>query len=278
VRRRFCAGAGAYDAVVDIRLVKLRLKAAVRQGLASRGIEVHRTRRGARRTLPAVLAHYRDLGLAPVTVIDVGVGAGTPELYAGFPEAGLVLVEALEEWRGHLDAIARDRGATVVLAAAGPEAGVIDIAVHRAPACSSILGSRAGDGDQPSRSVPVVRLDDVASEHGLGAPFVIKVDVEGAEIEVLSGALELLRETELVLLEVSLFELVPGTPQLHEVVGWMHDHGFVVADIYNGHNRLLDDSLAQVDIAFVQQDGRFRREHAYATAAQADALYRGWGY
>jgi FkbM family methyltransferase len=231
-----------------------------------------------RRTLPEVLSHYCKLGLAPATVIDVGVGAATPELYAGFPAARLVLIEALEEWRGHLDAIARDRGATVVLAAAGPQAGAIDIAVHRAPVCSAILGSRAGDGDQPSRSVPMVRLDDLVSEHGLQAPFAIKADVEGGEIEVLSGALEILQETELVLLEVSLFELVPGTPQLHDVVGWMHAHGFVVADIYNGHNRLLDDSLAQVDLGFVRQDGRFRREHAYATAAQADALYRDWGY
>lgn len=263
---------------VDVRTFKLRLKAAVRNELAARGIEIHRTRRGVRRTLPAVLAHYRGLGLAPATVIDVGVAAGTPDLYAGFPDAALVLVEALEEWANHLEAIARDRPATIVLAAAGPRAGAIDIAVHRAPVCSSILGSRAGDGEQPSRAVPMVRLDDVASAHGLRGPFVIKVDVEGAEIEVLSGALALLRETELVLLEVSLFELVPGTPQLHDVVSWMHDHGFVAADIYNGHNRLLDNSLAQVDIAFVQQDGRFRHEHAYATPAQADALYADWGY
>ncbi len=32
-----------------------------------------------------------------------------------------------------------------------------------------------------------------------------------------------------MLLEVSLFEFVPGAPQLHDVVAWMHAHGFVVA-------------------------------------------------
>ncbi len=81
-----------------------------------------------------------------------------------------------------------------------------------------------------------------------------------------------------MLLEVSLFQLVPGRAQLHDVVAWMHDHGFVVAALYNGHNRPLDGQLAQVDIAFVREDGRFRRDHAYATAAQADALYAQWGY
>ena len=81
-----------------------------------------------------------------------------------------------------------------------------------------------------------------------------------------------------MLLEVSLFELVAGMPEFHDVVSWMHERGFVVADFYDGHNRPLDGALAQTDVAFVRIDGRFRREHAYATAAQADDMYRSWGF
>ncbi len=247
--------------------------------LASRGIEVQRTERGLRRTLPAVLTHHRRLGLTPATIIDVGVGPGTPELYDAFLDAKLVLVEPLEEWRGHLEQLQRERLAEVVTAAAGRKTGSVEIAVHRVPACSSILGARHGDdAEAVPRAVPMVRLDDLALERGLEGPFVVKVDVEGAELEVLAGAQHVLRDSELVLLEVSLFELVPGAPQFHDVVSWMHDHGFVVADFYNGHNRPLDGALAQLDVAFVQLDGRFRREHAYASPAQADAMYRSWGF
>jgi FkbM family methyltransferase len=263
---------------VSVDSLRRRLRARALTALAARGIEVHGA--GAvRRTLPAVVAHYSRLGLAPATVIDVGVGPGTPELYAGFPDARLVLVEPLHEWRGQLEELQRTRGAEVVMAAAGEEPGQLELSVHRVLACSSLLGGRRGEDREPEqRTVEVVRLDDVAVERGLAGPFVVKVDVEGAELQVLAGAPEILRETELVLLEVSLFELVPGAPQLHDVVAWMHGHGFVVADLYNGHNRMLDGALAQLDVAFVQEDGRFRREHAYATAAQADALYRTWGY
>ena len=256
-----------------------RLIRRARAELALRGLEVHRTSAGVRRTLPAVLTHYRRLGLAPLTIVDVGVGPGTPELYEAFPGAKLVLVEPLEEWRSQLESTERERPTEVVMAAAGSNAGNVEIAVHRVPACSSMFGARRGDSDEPVRRVvAMVRLDDVARERRLAGPFVVKVDVEGGELEVLAGALDLLEESELVLLEVSLFELVPGAPQFHDVVSWMLDHGFVVADFYNGHNRPLDGALAQLDVAFVRLDGRFRRQHAYATAAQADALYKSWGF
>ena len=121
----------------------------------------------------------------------------------------------------------------------------------------------------------MVRLDDAITRPG---PYVLKADVEGGEIGVLNGAPQILTQSELVLLEVSFFELVEDMPQFHDVVACMHEHGFVVADLYNGQNRPLDGALAQMDVAFVQEGGRFRQEHQYATPAQADALYRQWHY
>jgi FkbM family methyltransferase len=262
-----------------VSALRRRIQPTIRRLLDGAGLEVRRTQAGVRRTLPAVLSHYRALGLAPATVIDVGVGPGTPDLYAAFPGVSLLLVEPLEEWRGALEELARTRSAEVIIAAAGSSPGSIEIAVHRVPACSSMFGGRRGDGSEaPRRSVPVITLDDLVAERRSPGPFVVKVDVEGGELEVLAGAAGVLREAELVLLEVSLFQLVPGAPQLHDVVAWMHEHGFVVAALYNGHNRPLDGQLAQIDIAFVPESGRFRGEHAYATPAQADALYRQWGY
>lgn len=258
--------------------LRTRLRARAMSALASHGIEVHRTR-GARQTLPAVLAHYRELGFVPSVVFDVGVGPGTPDLYEGFPDARLVLVEPLEEWGPHFEWVGRERETDTIFAAAGAETGEVEIFVDRAPWCSSVFGSlRGGDADGTRRSVPVVRLDDIAAERGLVGPFVVKVDVEGAELQVLSGAFEVLRTTELVLMEVSLFEFTPGAPQFHDVVSWMHDHGFAVADLFEPQNRLLDGALARLDVAFVQANGRFRQDHSYATSDQLDALYASWGF
>ena len=226
-----------------------------------------------------MLAHLRTLGLAPGTVIDVGVARGTPDLYEAFPGLPLLLVEPLAEHEGLLQEVCAQRpGSAYALAAAGPAPGSLEIAVHRVPECSSVLGDRDPGGEPaPRRTVPVVRIDDLVANHGLRGPFVVKVDVEGAELQVLEGARETLQSTDVVLLEVSFFELVPGGAQVAEVLAWMRDAGFAAYDIYHGHTRPLDGALAQVDVAFVREDGPFRADHRYATPEQADALYRRWG-
>jgi FkbM family methyltransferase len=240
---------------------------------------VRRTDTGVRPTPEAVLGHVKRLGLAPATVVDVGVAYGTPELYDAFPDARYLLVDPLEEYAEAIGQITTRLDAEWVRAAAGPEPGSITISVNRAPALSSTLGQWKGhdDGGTP-REVPVVRIDDLVGERGLAGPFVVKVDVEGAELRVLEGATRVLESTELVLLEVNLFQFLPGQPQLHDVVAFMKERGFVTYDFYGGHLRLLDGALAMTNMAFVREDGMFRRSHDFATEAQAREMYEGWGF
>jgi hypothetical protein len=43
----------------------------------------------------------------------------------------------------------------------------------------------------------------------------------------------------------------------------MKERQFVVYDIFGWHTRLLDGALAQVDLAFVKENGQFRKHHRY---------------
>ena len=232
-----------------------------------------------RRSLPAVLEYYAARGLQPATILDVGVDAGTPELYDAFPDSRLVLVEPLQERRAHLLRLGAIRHVEVITAAAGPTAGSTQMLVHRVPALSSVIGDRPGDASphQP-RTVPVVRLDDVVREHRVEDPLVLKVDVEGAELSVLDGAQDVLKRAALVLLEVAFVELINGAPLFGEVVEYMRRRDFVVAELYNGHLRPLDGLLAQMDVAFLPANSPFRVGSGYGTVEQNDALYRTWGY
>jgi FkbM family methyltransferase len=241
-----------------------------------------RGRRGGqapRASLADVLANTRRLGLEPGTVIDIGVAWGTPELYDGFPGARHLLVEPLVEYEPALKGICERHRAEYVLAAAGSEPGELEMAVHRVPTLSSPLGRRGGDvaGATEQRRVPVVRVDEAVAERGLPGPYVIKADVEGAELQALEGASGLLGDTELVLLETSLWRFWPDAPLVGDVVAWMRERGFAVYDLWGGHLRPLDGALAQVDVAFAREGGVLRSQQDYATPGQADDLYRSWG-
>jgi FkbM family methyltransferase len=255
-----------------------RAKRAARRALLARGVEVSR-RGGARRTMAAVLDNMKRLGLDPATVVDVGVGYGTPELWEAFPRARLLLVEPIPDRFGGAawEEVRRRPGAEVVTAAAGPAAGTASITVHRAPEMSSLLGAWIGDRDGEVREVPVVRVDEEVRTRALPGPYVLKVDVEGFELDVLRGCEGLLGDTEAVLLEVRLFELVPGGDQLHDVIPFMKGRGFVAYDLFGGALRLSDGALAVTNIAFVREDGRFRRDHAFGTPEQVDRMARELG-
>ena len=260
-----------------VRQLRLSVTARLRRLLAERGVEVSRTG-GVRRTPALVLAHARGLGFEPATVIDVGVAWGTYELYETFPQARHLLIEPMAEYTEALELIARRYRAEYVLAAAGPEPGTTHLNVHRAPALSSTLGRWRGESGGEPRRVPVVRVDDLVAERDLPGPYLLKVDVEGGELGVLDGARTVLSETELALLEVSFFEFLPGMPLLHEVIAYMHARGFVPYDLYGGHVRPLDAALAMVNLAFVKEGGPLRRDHRFATPAQADEMVTRWGF
>ena len=122
--------------------------------------------------------------------------------------------------------------------------------------------------DAMYRTVPSYRLDTLYSTRAWLDPILLKVDVQGYELKVLDGAPHLLEQTELVLLETSLFSFSPGMPDFYDVLSYMKQKGFVVYDLYNGHNRPLDGARAQIDVAFVKENGTLRRDPRWGNSEQ----------
>jgi FkbM family methyltransferase len=225
-----------------------------------------------RTSMAGALYQLSTLGFDPHTVIDVGVAYHTSELYQQFKKAGILLIEPLVEFEPFLRGICTSYNAQYVLAAAGENPGTSVLNVHPDKVGSSFLKEIEGPNvDGSPRTVPVVTIDQLAAEKNLSGPFLIKVDVQGAELQVLSGAARTLRETEIVILEVTLFGTMLGGPQFFDIVHWMKQSRFVAYDIFGFHYRPLDNALCQVDMAFVREDGPFRKSHAYATPEQRQA-------
>jgi hypothetical protein len=124
------------------------------------------------------------------------------------------------------------------------------------------------------RTVCAITVDSLVKETGAKGPFLLKVDVQGAELDVLRGAERMLADTEYILLEVSLFKFFQDGPDFNDVVLYMKSRGFVIYDISGLQYRPLDNALSQLDVAFVREDGLFRRRHYYATSEQREAQNR----
>ena len=225
-----------------------------------------------RNSLGGVLKNAWRCGLRPKTIIDVGVDKGTPELYDTFAGVKYVLVEPLAERARELKTWAARLGDAVVInAAAAEKAGSTTFYVHTELAGSSL--HREADGpltDGVAREVDLVALDDVCREHQTAGPYLVKIDTQGSELRVLDGAQEILKQTELIVLEASLFGFFLGGPQFGELVAYLKDRGFVVYDIFGAHYRPLDGALAQVDLVFVREDGPLRESHRFASVEQRE--------
>ncbi len=229
-------------------------------------------------TMRSVLTAVRHHALAPATVVDVGAAFGTfaRECAGIFPSARYLLVEPLTECHPSLQGITRElEDAELFPCAAGAVAGQRVLHVHPDLEGSSFFEEREdSDVNGRPRAVAVETIDAIVARAGAAGPILIKIDTQGAELEVLAGATATLQRTEMVIAEVSLFRFFAGGPLLHEVVAFMRSRGFVVYDVAGHQRRPLDGALAQVDLVFVREDGPFRQHHEYATRAQRDAQTR----
>jgi FkbM family methyltransferase len=97
-------------------------------------------------------------------------------------------------------------------------------------------------------SVQVARLDDYARERKLPLPDLLKLDVQGYELEVLRGAPECLRHARHVLCEVSFHEYYEGQPLFHDIVAFLATHGFGLSAL--SENTPLGAVIGQTDALF----------------------------
>ena len=217
-----------------------------------------------RNTMTGSLLLAKKLGFEPKTVIDVGAALGTFNLYETFPNARHLLIEPIAENEHYLAKICRKlQSAEYIIAAATKESGVFTLNVSPDMLHSSISENRVIDNSNPYlRNIPAITLDGICRERNLPGPYLIKVDVDGQELDVLAGATEILQQTEYVIVEVTLFG------QMYDVMSFMKSQGFAAYDIVDLGYRPVDTALWQVDMAFVKESGQFRRDSSYVTGQQ----------
>jgi len=112
--------------------------------------------------------------------------------------------------------------------------------------------------DKEAITLSMDTLDSATEAAALKCPLLMKLDVQGFELEVLKGGRRALGLSEVVIMEVSLIPYNDGAPLFSEVIAFMNGEGFVAFDFCGQIRRESDHALFQTDVVFVRQESSLR--------------------
>ena len=214
---------------------------------------------GRRYQPPEELAYRRlaEKGFKPAEIIDVGAYQGdwTRLARRAFPDVPVLMVEAQQSKRPFLEYVCGELGGVrYVQALLGREPGKA-VSFYEMETGSSIFPENS-DVPRVETSLITTTLDEVAGP--VAAPALLKIDVQGAELEVLEGGQKVLAACEVVQLEVALLPYNEGAPRMLDVLSYMAERDFAPFDI-SGLSRPNRVDLAQIDMLFARSSSPLRR-------------------
>lgn len=201
-------------------------------------------------------------GLVPDSVIDVGayVGSWSRTVRSIFPEVPILMVEANPERREQLSAVCNELGnARVEMTLLGAERRSA-VNFYSMQTGSSVLPELT-DAPRSVLSLPMSTLDALLPADVRNA--LVKLDVQGYELEVLKGGASTLAASAVVVMELSLLPYNEGAPLFAEVVAFMRSQGLLAYDICSTLRRRSDSAIFQADLVFVPEDSPLRAPAAF---------------
>jgi FkbM family methyltransferase len=180
----------------------------------------------------------RDRGFSPESTVDVGGsdGSWSRRIVELFPKSRLTVFEPLADhaakFRKGLEAItATSPNVSVLKHALGDSVARVPLFVHAWPEASSCLPSAEGGKNSGFELVTMLTLDVAVRKFQIPPPALLKINVNGFELQVLKGAKETLATVEVLFLEVWLLrDGGPGNALLPEVVNWLGSRGLYLAE------------------------------------------------
>ncbi len=178
--------------------------------------------------------------LAPKSLIDVGANKGQFSLMARylFPDIEIHAFEPLESERKLFQSVVAEP-VRLYATALGETAGEAVFFVASRTDSSSLFEPGAaqeaayGVAVASSITVPVARLSDIIDVSSLPQPILLKIDVQGGELNALKGAEGILSLIDFIYCEVSFVQLYENQPLADEIVNYLAGQNFILCGVFN---------------------------------------------
>ena len=185
------------------------------------------------------------------TVIDIGASDGrwTSIVEKIIPKANFLLFEAAPFHFSALKQLEKKENYFIEYLAASDHMGTVNFHLDS----SNPLGGGANSvhGKKHPQPVPSNTIDNVVSARNLVGPFILKLDTQGHEVEILSGAKQTLNQTKFIVMEVYTID-EPGRLAFDEICLLLRGYGFRAAGIMGILNRPIDGVWWQADFVFIR--------------------------
>ena len=199
-----------------------------------------------------------------VNLIDIGANIGkfTTDFFKFFPHSDKILcIEPIPNLINQIKKNTNDKRVKVINAALGSKQEKLTLRYPKADTTLASLHSYNNDVNQfykidetIAEEVEVLKLDDIASDFSKESNFIVKIDTQGHEIEVIKGGLQTLSRASIVLLECSFVkEYLNLTASFAEATKLLAEVDLFPV-IFQRHGKKISTYAFERDVIFVKSN------------------------
>jgi FkbM family methyltransferase len=185
------------------------------------------------------LALLRHLNVPINTIIDVGVQYSTPFLKNMFRDKLHILFEPCSDYWNKIEESYKDIKHILYKIALFKEDKKVNLKQN------GELFRITDNKEIGLIEVQANKLDTILKDTNFEKPYLLKIDVDGAELEILEGAQETLKDCSTILIEAHPRDYL-------ERCNAIEKYGFKLFDIVDF--RYYDNRLSQFDLVFIKKD------------------------
>jgi len=191
----------------------------------------------------------------PKTILDIGANNGQfyNESKNIFPDSYFLLIEGNE----YCEPALKTLGVDYKISLLSDSVKEVDFYLRRQEyTCTgnSIYREKTSFYDDNEIVIEKKKTDTLSNVLGQQYFDLIKIDVQGSEIDIIIGGLDIINNCKGLLMEVSLEEYNEGSPTIEFVDNFMKNLNFEKVEIINNLNHPIKHTLIQQDVLYINKN------------------------